>query len=102
MSVTNPTIEDLQRRLAELQAYPKSTSDIVSPPIVEVPISTPPKEISFLEAVGSALSEEEQLWVSKKEVLLAMPGNFTKFLLTGPGKIAIRAFLEYHRGNHES
>lgn len=52
------------------------------------------KKITIFEAIGSALTQEQQLWLSKEEVISAVP----EFLASEQGKEITKLFYETYRG----
>lgn len=57
-----------------------------------------PKELSILEAIGLALTGEEQVWLSKPEVLKQIPG----FLASVEGKDITKLFFTSFKDYHEN
>lgn len=119
----NPSIEDLQRRIAELQLgktqpiseVPKESSDlkdIIREVLREeltslkdstpIPDKTPAKPMTLLESIGTSLSEEEQLWLSKPDILPKVGEFLPLFFQTEEGKHGVKAFLKYFRGCYEA
>lgn len=121
------SIEELQRKIAELQLgiapqtiVPAITNEdsiktlvrqaireelsllkdstLVKP---EVPV-VPTRELSMLEAIGQCLSQEEQLWLSRPDILQQVDKNLSKYFQTEDGKSAIKQFITYFRGFYEN
>ena len=122
------SIDELQRRIAELQLgiTAKPVTPVVNP--VEQDIKTlirqaireemsllkdstvvqpeppvvPVRELSMLEAIGQCLAVEEQTWLSRPEVLGKVERNLINYMQTGEGKSAVKGFVTYFRGLYEN
>jgi len=83
--------EVVATELADMRKLLEGLVKPTEPKIVQEKVNElPKKELTILEAVGLALTNEEQLWLSKKEVLSRLPDflssksglEFTKMLVT--------------------
>ena len=126
----NPSIEELQRRIAELQnpsISSPSTAKVEEPSpntdlksiirdilreelqvlkdstlVTPEPVIVPKKELNLLDAIGLCLTEEEQLWVSKPEILAKVGEYLTSFIQTESGREFVRQFIKYFKGIYEN
>ena len=82
------TVEEVVRRiLSEQQAKPPSV------PAPEVKASPVSYGESLLHAIGSALSEPQQIWLSTENVQAKIP----EFLLTFEGQAITRRFIDMYQ-----
>lgn len=104
-----PSIEDLQsqinllRRQSEIPSNPASLNmdelrKAIREELTSLLGAAPVKELSLLEAIGLALSEDEQVWLSSN--LQNVEAELPRFFQTQQGKEGVRAFLKYYKGTH--
>jgi hypothetical protein len=71
------------------------------------PVQTPvtPQQttkVTLLQAIGAALTEEEQLWLSSSDKLQGIEAALPEFFISEDGKLAIQSFIIYYRGLYEN
>jgi hypothetical protein len=122
------SIDELQKRIAELQL---GIAPVVPTPVVntdqeaiktlirqaireemsllkdstivkpETPV-VPARELTMLEAIGQCLTPEEQVWLSKPDILQQVDKKLATYFQTEGGKSAVKAFFTYFRGFYEN
>ena len=113
---TNPTLESLQQQLAQMQQQMKAVQPV--PQVKQVsqadidalvkqaiakqldtkvePVQELPK-LTILQAIGSSLSEDEQLWFSDIKNLQGLSEFLPEFLITEESVAFIKALVKAYR-----
>lgn len=114
----NPSIEELQQRIAALQTASVAKDLTSSQPVdikelirdvvrEELPSLKDSshqqiKPMTLLESIGCSLTTEEQVWLSKPDVLIKASETLPLFFQQEEGKNSVRSFLKYLRGSYEA
>jgi hypothetical protein len=124
------SIDELQKRIAELQVVgnllpkqpvpavngtPSDLKSLIRDVIREEmsllkdstivkpePVVVPTRELTMLEAIGQCLTPEEQVWLSKPDILQQVDKKLATYFQTEGGKSAVKAFFTYFRGFYEN
>jgi hypothetical protein len=97
----NDTPSDLKSLIRDVLREEMSLlkdSTIVKPEIPVVPV----RELTMLEAIGQCLTPEEQVWLSKPDILQQVDKKLATYFQTEGGKSAVKTFFTYFRGFYEN
>lgn len=98
INTPQPDIKALIRDVIREEMSLLKDSTLVKPE----PMLSPVKELTMLESIGKCLTEEQQLWLSKPDILAQVEKKLATYFQTEEGKTAVRSFLTYFRGFYEN
>lgn len=112
--MSNASIEQLQEQLNSLKNIPvpgvkpptmglsiedirQTVKDVLA---AELALLKAPKPLTLLEAIGLALTQEEQVWLSDPARLQGVEMHLPLFFQTQEGQASVRAFVKYYKEAH--
>lgn len=66
------------------------------------PVEVPKQELNLLQAIGTCLTNEEQLWLSKPEILGNVDKRLASYFQTEEGSESLKKFIKYFKGFYEN
>lgn len=94
-----PVLKPVPQMGLSIEDIRQTVKDVLA---AELALLKAPKPLTLLEAIGLALTPEEQVWLSDPLRLQGIEQHLPLFFQTIEGQASIKAFVKYYKETHES